>query len=83
MKTKNVIKILKDSSLSMNGYAFQSSTHKFDVFTNNGPHAVDTLFVKVSKRNGSDYDAKTDYNQSINVKTLKELKNVLTILNLV
>jgi hypothetical protein len=74
MKTVNAIKVLNSANLSRNGYAFQSSTHRFDIFTNDGAHGKDVLFVKMSKLDGSDYDSKADYNNSINIYTLKELK---------
>lgn len=74
MRTSSVVKILNSANLSRNGYAWQSATHRFDIFTNDGVNGKKTLFVKMSKLNGSDYDAKADYNNSIHLYKLKEIK---------
>ena len=79
MLVSSIAKILNAANLARNGYAWESKTHRFDVLSNDKKKAFTIL---VSRLDGSDRDMRADYNNSVRITTLKELKSVLIMLGL-
>lgn len=69
MNLTKVINIL-NSNLNRNGNVWESSAHRFKIIDQDQK----CLWVNMDKLNGSDKDVRCDYNNTIQIKTIKELK---------
>lgn len=84
MKMTSVANILNDQTfgknakLSRNGFSYESLTHSFNIISQKDASGKEkVLWVNMSKLDKSDKDSRIDWNNTKQIKTLKELKSII------
>ena len=65
----------EEARLIRNGYVWESRNYRFNVITQKNANEKEVcLWINMDKLDGSDKDIRCDYNNTIQIKTISELK---------
>jgi len=70
----------ENAKLVRNGFVWESNSNRYEIVTQKQENNKETcLWVNIDKLNGDDKDIRCDYNNTKQVKTIKELRTRLEL----